>query len=242
MRRFHCECGQPIFFENSVCLGCGAGAGFLPARRDMLTLRETSPGVWLEEGTEETWKFCDNLNRCGCNWLLPAGSSKLLCESCDTTRVIPDLVSEKNRKRWHEIETAKRRLLLTLLDLRLWGADCKLKPVFPLVFDFKESLPGDAAMTGHDNGIITLNIAEADDDRREQVREQLYEPYRTVLGHLRHEVGHYYWDVLVKDSPLRVECRQWFGDDTADYAAAIQRHYTEGPRANWAEHHVTACT
>ena len=56
-------------------------------------------------------------------------------------------------------------------------------------------------MTGHNNGLITLALKEADDAVREQVREAMGEPYRTLLGHFRHESGHYFWDRLVAPDP-----------------------------------------
>jgi len=55
-------------------------------------------------------------------------------------------------------------------------------------------------LTSHCNGLITLNIAEADDAERERRRVKFHEPYRTLLGHLRHEVAHYYWDRLIANS------------------------------------------
>jgi hypothetical protein len=88
-------------------------------------------------------------------------------------------------------------------------------------------------MTGHEAGIITIALAEADDAQREYRRTQLNEPYRTLLGHFRHEVGHHYWDILVSQSPHLDEFRRLFGDETADYATALQRHYADGPPPDW---------
>jgi hypothetical protein len=110
-----------------------------------------------------------------------------------------------------------------------------------LVFDFLAEDPGTPkVLTGHENGLITLNINEADDAQREKIRKQMGEPYRTLLGHFRHEVGHYFWDVLVRDGGHLAECREVFGDETADYNDALKVHYAEGPMANWQEHFISA--
>jgi len=95
-------------------------------------------------------------------------------------------------------------------------------------------------MTGHDNGLITLNLAEADDAERERQRHQMDEPYRTLLGHFRHEIAHYYWSRLVANSDRLQEFRDVFGDERKDYGAALQQHYANGPPADWPTHFVTA--
>ena len=89
------------------------------------------------------------------------------------------------------------------------------------------------------NGVITLNVAEADDVERERRRHQLHEPYRTLLGHFRHESGHYYWDRLVKDSSRIGKFRELFGDDRQDYSQALQNHYDQGPPGDWQQRFVT---
>jgi hypothetical protein len=96
-------------------------------------------------------------------------------------------------------------------------------------------------MTGHADGVITLDLAEADPASRERRRTALEEPYRTLLGHLRHEIGHYYQPILAPaGSPERAACRARFGDDRAEYAAALKRHYETGPPANWRQSFVSA--
>lgn len=244
MRRFRCECAQPLFFENSVCLACGAAAGFDPARRDIISLHPTDEGLWEEtsEGGKTHWRNCANLDTCSCNWLLPADSKTgALCMACECTRMIPDLTNPLNKERWKNIEIAKRRLLLTLLDHHLWGPTSPIRPTLPLVFDFKEDLPNSPPVhTGHEDGVVTINIAEADNDQRERLRAELHEPYRTLLGHLRHEVGHFYWELLIKDTPFLAEYRERFGDETEDYAAAMEHHYANGPKASWEDAHVSA--
>jgi len=94
--------------------------------------------------------------------------------------------------------------------------------------------------TAHLDGAITLNIMEADPAARTAVREQMQERYRTVLGHLRHESGHFYFSRLTAGPGLLDGCRELFGDERADYSEAIERHYRDGPPADWPEHFVSA--
>ena len=181
----------------------------------------------------------------GCNWLIavdPAGgAAPPLCVACRMNRTIPDLAIEENKLLWRRTEIAKRRLVSQLLSLGLpvaerGGAD----PRPALMFAFLRAAPGGAHVTtGHANGLITLDIEEADDVRREQVRALLREPYRTLLGHFRHEVGHYYWDRLVQGTPWQDEFRELFGDERADYAAALRLNYEQGPRPDWPLFHVS---
>ena len=93
--------------------------------------------------------------------------------------------------------------------------------------------------TGHADGVITVDLAESDDVHREHVRVMLAEPYRTMLGHFRHEIGHYYWSVLVDGTPALQQCRRLFGDDRADYSESIDRHYHQGPPDDWTQTFVS---
>jgi hypothetical protein len=243
MRLFTCACGHPVFFENTVCLSCGAATGFDPSTRTMVSVEPDEEGLLRRKGaevTEPAFKFCANLNACGCNWLLPADSPGTLCDACVTTRTIPSLANARSQLRWQRVEVAKRRLLFTLLDLGLWGPNSPVKPTLPLQFDLLEPELGQPVTIGHQLGIITINITEADDDAREHTRVSLYEPYRTLVGHFRHEVGHFYWELLIKDSPHLAAFRELFGDESADYGAALQRHYAEGPPPDWAINYVSA--
>jgi hypothetical protein len=110
-----------------------------------------------------------------------------------------------------------------------------------LAFDTLVSLPGLAAvMTGHAQGVVTLNLQEADDAHRERIRAEMREPYRTLLGHYRHEVGHCYWDRLVRDDPSLGAFRSLFGDERADYGAALAQHYQQGAAVDWRERHISS--
>lgn len=257
MRTYHCICGQPVFFNNSICIACGHAVGFDPLSKDMRVLDPAQDGVYQQAvppGNQKRgglfrrkpaplprFRFCANLNACGCNWLIsPDADPTTLCPACATTRVLPDLSQSGNPERWNKLETAKRRLLFTLLDMGLWGPNARLQTSVPLVFDFLQNLPGQpAVLTGHDNGVVTLNVQEADDDVREKTRLEMREPYRSLLGHFRHESGHYYWDMLIQGSQWLDEYRVLFGDETIDYAMALQKNYTEGPAPDWEQNHIS---
>jgi hypothetical protein len=157
-------------------------------------------------------------------------------------RAIPNLDDADNARWWGRIELAKRRLVSELLAL---GLPVKSKvdedPAHGLMFDFLRSPPqGPRVLTGHASGLITLNVEEADDARREKMRLDMRESYRTLLGHFRHEVGHYYWDRLVWDSRWLAPFRALFGDERADYAAALKANYANGPPADWPDRYISS--
>lgn len=243
-RFFRCRCGNATFFRNSQCLKCQAPLGFLPLRGLLVPLDPgPQPDTWQAEGDDGTYKFCANrLLPAACNWLLAADEAHTLCIACRLNRTIPNLDDADNARYWGLIELAKRRLVADLLSLGL-PVQSRLDedPQRGLMFDFlRPATPGQRVMTGHADGLITLNVEEADDAQRERIRQEMHEPYRTLLGHLRHEVGHYYWDRLVRDGPWLEPYRTLFGDERADYAAALQTHYQNGPPADWADRHISA--
>lgn len=233
MKLFSCpRCSRRLYFENSLCLSCGEAVVYSPARREMIPAAHARP--------------CRNAGECGCNW---AGEDRFgfYCLACALNRTIPDLSVEGNRERWARVERAKRRVVHALLSFGL--------PVGPkaapgddagLAFDFLAdpagpSPGGERVLTGHDAGLITLNVAEADAPERERMRLSLGERYRTVIGHFRHELGHYYWERLVRDDPARLgRFRALFGDERLDYAAALASHYEAGPRPDWQERNISA--
>lgn len=234
MKTFHCEaCDHVLFFENTACVGCGANVGFAP---DAFGMRSFGAGT--------SYRACANYaNEAVCNWLLPADGPDDLCRSCELTAVIPDLGAPGHREQWYRMEAAKRRLIYTLLSLDLPLLTRAQDPEGGLEFQFKSEQglpPGEAVMTGHDNGVITVNLAEADDAERERRRVQLHEPYRTLLGHFRHEIGHYYWDRLIQNSQRLEPFRQLFGDETQDYAQALEAHYAAGAKPTWQEGFISA--
>ncbi|SPO67703.1 putative zinc-binding metallopeptidase [Pseudomonas sp. JV241A] len=244
-RVWQCQCGQSVFFRNSQCLACQSALGYWPpSNRVASLLPGPAARLWLLDGEPEAGPLrrCANLDTpAACNWLLADREPDSLCLACRLNRTIPDLSIADNHLRWRKLETAKRRLTAQLLHLGL--------PVEPkgeeggpgLAFDFiGVDLEGNAPVTGHANGLITLDVREADDDWRERVRVQLHEPYRTLLGHLRHEVGHYYWDRLIADSHWLDGFRDLFGDERESYSEALERHYQQGAPSDWAAAHVSA--
>jgi hypothetical protein len=246
MHAFSCHCGQPIFFHNLFCLACSRDLGYDPTARMLSSIEPAGAGLWIRTGDRREppprFRTCAHRGAAAaCNWLVPAEEPEAVCLSCRLTRTIPALDRPKNVERLRDIEIAKRRMLFGLqrLDLPL---EPKTDPESArgLAFDFLESLPKQPVLTGHASGVITINVAEADADYREKNREALDEPYRTVLGHLRHEVGHYYWDVLVRDGDWLEPCRALFGDERASYAEALDRHYKEGPPADWANAYISS--
>ena len=251
MRLFTCrQCRQPVFFENYHCANCGANLGFVPAALEMFAFDSRSAadphgGAWLPAAgmNGPALRPCANRMPHGlCNWMLDDADAQSLCRSCRLTRVIPSLDAAVNMDRWRQIERAKRRLLFTLLSLGL-APEPKTGPDDTQGLEFLLLEPvanGAAVFTGHDAGTITLNVAEADDDAREATRVQLGEPARTLLGHLRHEVAHYLQFRWINGTPGMDRCRALFGDEQADYAQAVDRHYAEGPPQGWTQHFVSA--
>jgi hypothetical protein len=234
MKLFSCpNCGYRLYFENAQCLRCGA-----------LVLYDPALSAFVLSGTDDAFP-CGNADQCGCNWRAPEGGS--FCRACALNKTIPDLSLAGNRERWTRVEAAKKRAVYSLLAFGL--------PVRPkrdpgdeagLAFDFLADTAGGAPvgeriLTGHDNGLITLNVAEADSAERERMRVMMGESYRTLLGHFRHELGHFYWDRLIRDDAGWLErFRGLFGDERADYAAALQRHYAEGAPPDWQANHISA--
>jgi hypothetical protein len=230
MKLFACVCQHLLFFESVACTRCGRTLAFLPDRRLLASLEPDGP-AWSVEGAR--YRLCRNYTEHAvCNWAVPAGEDHEYCRSCRLDEVIPNLGRPGAQAAWHRLEIAKRRLLYTLIDLGLPVESKTDDPGKGLAFRFLEDDPATGHVaTGHDAGVITINVAEADDPFREKMRVQLGEPYRTVLGHFRHEVGHHYWNRLVADAPALDRFRATFGDERADYAEAQRRHYAPtGPR------------
>lgn len=169
-----------------------------------------------------------------------AGPVAPLCVCCRLTRTLPDLSQPDNVVWWNRIEMAKRRLVSSLIGLDLPVSPPGEDPKLGLVFDLLRSSPGEPkVITGHADGVITLDVEEADDAHREQRRTALGEPYRTLLGHLRHECGHYYWQRLVEPGPWLEPFRSLFGDERQDYSEALKRHYDQGAPPDWNQRFVS---
>ena len=239
MRIFECQsCGRPHHFESFACESCAARLGFLPDIGNMSALLQHGEQLTTLIKPPRDYVYCANVEFGSCNWQVPAGSGERFCVACRHNRTIPDLSQEQNVTFWRRIEIAKRRLFYSLLRLKL-PLQTKSESAFGLAFDFLA--PTDKpVMTGHLDGVITINLAEADDAEREKQRGAMGEPYRTLLGHFRHEIAHYYWDRLVRDQGGFDEFRSVFGDERADYGEALKRHHANGPPADWQTNFVTS--
>jgi hypothetical protein len=241
MKLFSCQfCGQLLYFENIRCENCGRALGYLPNLAEITALETDGTALADPHGS---YKYCSNNSLGACNWMLPAGSPEEFCAACRHNRTIPDLAQAGHDRLWAKLEGAKHRLFYSLLRLELPLENREDDPDHGLAFDFLADPPESHAagvITGHDNGLITLALKEADDAVREKVRGEMGEPYRTLLGHFRHESGHYFWDRLVAtDAAMLNACRALFGDDRLDYAEALQKHYGEGAPPNWQDSHIS---
>lgn len=254
MKTFNCVCGELTFFENVTCVVCGRELGFL---QDVLSLSSLEPagnGLFTASDgrhTKHLYKKCQNYAKESvCNWMIPLGASTgqkndAFCISCRLNQTIPDLSRKQNHVLWLRMETAKRRLVYSLLHFKLPVANKEDDPEQGLAFAFLEDqMKPDASIsnvqTGHNSGLITLNIAEADDSIREKVRRAMGEPQRTLLGHFRHEIGHYYWDRLVRGGKFIERYRSLFGNEEANYKEALKTYYSTGPQANWQDSYISA--
>ena len=249
MKKFECTCGNRLFFENTQCLACQSEVGWCPVCRKLTPLLKNS-GDELSCGRPECGAALVKCRNYAveevCNWccLPPADSAAApLCRACRLTEVIPDLTVAGNRKKWYRLEVAKRRLLYLLDLLRLPYGKAEDGAALPLSFDFKaDIIPAEGIWrtmceeriyTGHQNGKITINLREADDAEREKLRVDFNEAHRTLCGHLRHEIGHYYWQALVAGK-ADAEFAQHFGDpEHPAYAEALEKYYHDGAPADW---------
>ncbi|CDN46775.1 zinc-binding metallopeptidase family protein [Neorhizobium galegae] len=247
MRLYDCDhCGQTIHFDNRSCVNCGHRLAFVPEHLAMHAL--------VQDEGEETWhlvarpdykvRHCANAAMDICNWTVSADDPHPFCPACRHNRLVPDASTEVGLSQWRRISQAQRHLFYSLLRWNLPHTNRDEDPQGGLVFDFLiDAVQPDGtvvpAMTGHEDGLIAIRAAEADDATREQVRVSMNEPYRTMLGHFRHETGHYIWDKLVRDGGRLGEFRAIFGDENLDYGAALQRNYEQGPPSGWQDFYIS---
>jgi hypothetical protein len=231
VKSFRCRvCDNALHFENSVCVVCGTALGF---SRDERAIVPVGADRRYVDSEGLVWHVCRNLALSGCTWLARLEGGQ--CEACDLTRTRPHDADTEGLRNFRRAERAKRHLVYELDTLGF--------PVVPKSVDEEDGIAFDMLSTsdvsgeddvviGHDGGVITIDLAESDAAYREKVRARLGEPYRTMLGHLRHEIGHYYeWQLVRGDRMAR--CTELFGDETQSYADAIERHYSEGPPEGW---------
>ncbi len=234
MKTFYCQCGQKVFFDNNVCTNCGRRLGFDPSTLVLASIDDDS-------------KLCQNTKDYdNCNWLTSNNIDSPYCLSCYLNDIIPNLAKPSNKILWSTLESAKRHLIYTLLCLQL-PIQAKTDDVnFGIAFRFMEDHASNPLVTeehistGHLNGVITINVAEADPVSREIHRTELNEPYRTLIGHFRHESGHLYWSLLVGQSDQLEAFRQLFGDEREDYGSALDRYHQQGPASGWEDQYISA--
>jgi hypothetical protein len=233
VKAFSCRvCGNSLYFENSICVSCKTNLGFSRGERAIVPV--DSKGQYVD-ADGDIWHVCKNLNLSGCTWLteFPGG----FCFSCGLTRTRPSDADAVGLREFKVAEEAKRRLIVELDTLGFPIVPRSEDPENGLAFDLLSSVD-ESVTTGHDSGIITLDLAESDDAHREKVRVDLDEPYRTMLGHFRHEIGHYIeWQHVRGD--LIEKARDLFGNEEESYADAIERHYSQGPPAGWEQNYIS---
>ena len=244
-----CICGASLFRENTSCLRCGALTGYLPDCGWLLAfaqVRQTVPGSIptytspLPALARRTFKPCTGRSTAHqCNWMIDVSDPATQCLSCSLTRTIPDLSRPGATDRWAAAEHAKRHVLIQLLRLRL---PIRSRYTHPdgVWFDFLDPpAGGPPLLTGHADGLITLNLAEADPAQRALFQKQMGESYRTLTGHLRHELAHYYWERFARDPAWLQQSQNLFGDHRRDYAQALAAYHQNGPAADWSTRFIS---
>jgi len=244
MRLFKCSnCGQLLYFENSCCEQCGHKLGFNAATLQLETLVDTGNGDFKISGRHNdiaSYHYCMNYEYGVCNWIIPTNQETPYCKACSLNYLIPDISRIEHKERWAKIEKAKHRLIYSLLRLKLPLTNKTSDPIKGLAFDFlSDENTEEKILTGHDDGLITLNIAEADEIEREMTKKAMDEVYRTLMGHFRHEIGHYYWDILIKDSDNLEAFRNLFGNEETDYEEALKIYYQTNTTIEWNNHFIS---
>jgi hypothetical protein len=260
MRSFNCTCGNQLFFDNSLCMNCKREAGWCPCCLAIVAVDTTNGGGFSCTCCNTKLVKCTNYASFNvCNRFVASGESQgtqgstsagVFCDCCRFNRIVPDLKVAGNKEKWYRLEAAKRRTFYDLHALGLPYGNQADGIVPALMFEFKgDIIPskkyrgmngGKKVFTGHDNGVITINIQEADDVEREKLRVNMHEAQRSLLGHFRHEFGHYIWDVLIKNQ-READCIAVFGDhNNPTYDQALQAYYQNGPKADWLMNYVSA--
>ncbi len=256
MQTYRCVCQNIVFFDNCQCVACGRELGYCPGCRTIVALLPQNDGNYQcgNPACGMLLQKCANYSQHNvCNRCLPADKhdAEGLCDCCRFNDTVPDLNIPGNWEKWRRLETAKRRLFYDLSQLGLpYGT--KADGIAPsLAFDFKaEVIPKEGVWhagikteqvyTGHDHGRITINIQEADDVQREKLRVQMHEAQRTLIGHFRHEIGHFYWDALVKGRREQDSIAVFGDHNQPSYRQALEAYYKNGPKPGWGLNFVSA--
>jgi len=238
MRPFPCSsCEQLLFFDNWTCLRCGSQVGYIPDDGLVVAVRAVGERFERADGTPGRYRRCSNRSVARCNWMVPEDDRSERCASCRLTSVRPNDTDVDSLEAFADAEAAKRRLLHQLRRIGLPVIDRSSDAARGVTFELLSSR-GRNVITGHESGVITLDLSESDDAHREFVRQQLGEPYRTVLGHLRHEIGHYYWPSLVNQRAHVREFRALFGDERQTYDDAREQYYAQR-EVDWSDAYVS---
>ncbi|VUD67344.1 hypothetical protein TDB9533_03746 [Thalassocella blandensis] len=261
MQTFQCTCkNRPVlFFENTVCIACGRLTGYSEKLHAVVAFTpcDQTDFFLCDADPDTRYKKCANFHQHSvCNGMLSEAelenNPQELCYYCHFNHAIPDLSISENIALWRKLETAKRRTLYTLQGLSLPIPDRVEDPANGLMFKFladkssedhfREPLENQSTVyTGHNAGEITINLSEADDVARHRTRVSMNERYRTLLGHFRHEIGHFYWDQLVAEHPDALALfRSTFGDEQLDYQQALKTHYEKGEQKDWSQQFISA--
>ncbi|PSJ17794.1 zinc-binding metallopeptidase family protein [Nitrosomonas supralitoralis] len=252
MKTFQCRCGNNLHFENNQCFSCNRMVGYLPDESQLSALEPSVDGSWLALLNNQNYRLCkNNVDYSVCNWMVPVRDEHVLCVSCRLNHVIPNLNEAQNLTLWYRVEIAKRRLLYTLYNLNLPVVSREEDPFKGMGFEFlqdktaqgefsNELTIGHSIATGHNSGMITINLLEAEHGSRIEMRDKMNERYRTLLGHFRHESGHYYWDLLINETDRVNSFRGLFGDERLDYQQSLRTYYDQGPPAFWRDIWISA--
>jgi hypothetical protein len=225
VHQFACRCGHLVQFNDKRCRICDDDVGFDPRIFSVVSL--------AAHRAVERLRYCANARWDACNWVIGENDGHALCLGCRPNRFIPDLDDPQNQAAWIALERAKKHLIYQILRLRLPMEATDKAPA--LKFDFVDN-----ALTGHLNGLITVNFNEADPVERERQRRLFGEPHRTLVGHMRHESGHYFWMQLIEHSSRLARFRELFGDERKNYAEALACHHQAGAPPDWRRGHVSA--
>ena len=245
MRPHACQyCASAVFFDDTRCGRCHSELGYWAETDTVCVLdpiKQTTAIYQSWSVPERRLRRCANSHFDACNWIVDADGSERMCSACRHNRIVPSIWKPDAMRAWRKIELAKRKFFSALHRLDLVRVIDRFGGSQSLGFQFLDDPEdgGPAVMTGHLSGLITIATKEADDAERERRRTLLGEPYRTLLGHFRHESGHYFWDRLVSDDGQETACRAVFGNHEEDYQAALARHYQTGARADWHKEFVS---
>ncbi len=247
MKTYTCQCNNTLHFDNSQCVSCLREVGWCPNCQGIRAADYNGQSYVCLHCQTHLQKCTNYSVHQVCNrWVVDNGPhTSELCDYCQFNDTIPDTSIPENKKRWYDIEVAKRQMLYNLDILNLPYGTAAEGFELPLSFDFMADTLNEAGETvpvhtGHADGKITINIREADPVEREKLRVNFGEPHRTLVGHFRHEIAHYYWQLLVQNK-CEPEFKRIFGDhENPLYSDALHAYYQNGPRPDWQHNYISA--